>query len=127
MPTKSVQEWLQKADEDYKFAVDVFDHTAFYAPLCFHFQQAAEKYLKAFIVANDLRFRPIHDLMELLAICRKKQPKIAVLDESCSFLNPFYIESRYPVNWPTHYDKQTVKQAKQHCTTIRDWIKSNLK
>lgn len=43
-----VREWLHKADEDFRFAeANLREESEFYAQLCFHFQQAAEKYLKA--------------------------------------------------------------------------------
>ena len=42
---KVVQEWLQKADEDLGFAASIIEDSPFYAQICFHFQQAAEKYL----------------------------------------------------------------------------------
>lgn len=49
-----INEWLVKAQEDFGFASSVLDDSTYYAQICFHFQQAAEKYLKAFIVANEL-------------------------------------------------------------------------
>jgi len=53
-----IQEWIQKADEDFKFAlVNHEERKPFFAQICFHFQQAAEKYLKAYIVAHELDFR----------------------------------------------------------------------
>lgn len=52
-----VKEWINKADEDYGFASESIDNTDYFAQICFHFQQAAEKYLKAFIIANELEFR----------------------------------------------------------------------
>jgi HEPN domain-containing protein len=43
-----VEEWLAKAQEDYEFArINLEAQKPFYAQICFHFQQAAEKYLKA--------------------------------------------------------------------------------
>jgi len=68
---KIVQEWLEKAENDYKFASINLGNTfsKFFAQVCFHFQQVAEKYLKAYIVANELPFRKIHDLVELMQIC----------------------------------------------------------
>jgi HEPN domain-containing protein len=42
-----INEWLKKADEDFGFAVSVIEDSTFYAQICFHFHQAAEKYLKS--------------------------------------------------------------------------------
>jgi len=71
MLPKIAKEWIEKAEEDYGFACLSTEYTDYFAQVCFHFQQAAEKYLKAFIVANKLDFRPVHNLLELLTICRR--------------------------------------------------------
>jgi len=43
-----VREWLAKADEDFEFARANFEEgEPFFAQICFHFQQAVEKYLKS--------------------------------------------------------------------------------
>jgi len=44
-----VQEWLNRADEDFGCADSVIEESPYFAQICFHFQQAAEKYLKAYI------------------------------------------------------------------------------
>ena len=44
-----INEWIAKADEDFEFAkINLEEEKSFYAPICFHFQQAAEKYFKAY-------------------------------------------------------------------------------
>jgi HEPN domain-containing protein len=68
-----VTEWISKGEEDYNFArTNLEEGKNFFAQICFHFQQAAEKYLKAFIIASDLEFRRIHDLGLLLKVCSAK-------------------------------------------------------
>jgi HEPN domain-containing protein len=122
-----VNEWLKKADEDLEFAVSVIDVSTFYAQICFHFHQAAEKYLKAFIVAYDLDFKKIHDLPVLLKSCIVKEPKAGTLREDCKFLNRFYIDTRYPVHWPTQYTKEEALKAKRAAEHIRNTVKTSLK
>lgn len=60
---KVIKEWLNKADEDIGFALKNLEDKSntFYSQICFHFQQSAEKYLKAYIVAYELQFKKIHD------------------------------------------------------------------
>ena len=56
-----VNEWLKKADENFAFAESSLrGGSEFYAQICFHFQQAAEKYLKAFIIFRQLPFNREH-------------------------------------------------------------------
>jgi len=120
------KEWIDKAEEDYGFACAGIEYTDYFPQICFHFQQAAEKYLKAFIFAKGLEFRAVHNLLELLEICKQHNPGVEELREACRFLNPFYIDTRYPVHWPAHYDKDTAVKAKEMTTNIRDWIKKTL-
>ncbi|MFQ5771127.1 MAG: HEPN domain-containing protein [bacterium] len=120
------REWIEKAEEDYGFACASIASMNYFAQVCFHFQQAAEKYLKAFIVSNKLEFRAVHNLLELLEICKQKEPGIEELEQACRFLNPFYIDTRYPVHWPSQYDKDTAIEAKEETCKIRDWVKKYL-
>ncbi len=126
-PNKIAQEWLEKADEDFGFASVSIDSNSYFSQICFHFQQAAEKYLKTFIVANELQFRPVHNLLELLDACKQEDLISEELEEACHYLNPFYIDTRYPVHWPTHYDKQTAIQAQDAALIIQKWVKANFK
>jgi len=45
---KIIDEWLNKADEDFNFASTVMKNGIYVSQICFHFQQAAEKYLKTY-------------------------------------------------------------------------------
>jgi len=73
-----------------------------------------------------LEFRPVHNLLELLEICRQNNPNLEELRQACRFLNPFYIDTRYPVHWPAHYDKDTAVKAKEMAANIKNWIKKTL-
>jgi HEPN domain-containing protein len=119
-----IEEWLNKAEEEYEFASSIMEDTTFYSQLCFHFHQAAEKYLKTYIIANDLEFKKIHDLMVLLKICLSKNKEFEKLRNSCKFINRFYIETRYPVHWPTSFTKDEVIRASGHAGEIRKLIRS---
>jgi len=126
MPPEIVKEWLEKAEQDFEFACSCIEDTSYFAQICFHFQQAAEKYLKAFIIANKLQFRPVHNLLELLEICKQIEADVEKLRQACQFLNPFYIDTRYPVHWPTQYDKDTADKAKQTTDQIRNWVVNSI-
>jgi len=70
-----IKEWISKADEDFEFALsNLNEGKRFFSQICFHFQQASEKYLKSFIIAKELEFRKIHDLPLLLKICSARGP-----------------------------------------------------
>ncbi len=125
---KVVYEWLNKAGEDFNFAdANLSEGSNFYAQICFHFHQAAEKYLKAFIIAYDLEFEKIHNLINLLKICGKQESSLLSLLEECELLNPFYIETRYPVHWPSNYTREKTLKAREAAKQIAEKIKEALK
>ena len=122
-----VVEWFKKVDEDFNFANSVIEDSSFYAQICFHFHQAAEKYLKTYIIAFDLEFKKIHDLPVLLQVCTVIDPKLQSIIDDTKFLNRFYIDTRYPVHWPTSYTKEEALKAKKASENIRNTIKDALK
>ncbi len=122
-----VTEWMHKADEDFLFAeVNFVEGREFYAQICYHFQQAAEKYLKAYIIGKGLAFEKVHDLVHLLKTCSAIAPAFEELREDCILLNAPYIESRYPVHWPTNYTKETAAQARAAASNIARTVRHEL-
>ena len=98
----------------------------FFAQICFHFHQAAEKYLKSFVVARDLEFRKIHDLSVLLAICSASDPSFEALHGDCEYLAAFYIDTRYPVHWPTKFSSEETRHAFEAAARIRSFVQAKL-
>jgi len=124
---KIVREWLSKASEDLQFAgLNLEEGRNFFPQICFHLQQSAEKFLKAFIIAHDLEFRKIHDLQTLLKICESKEPALRQLQPDCDFLSPFYVDARYPLHWPTHFSPEETQKAFQAAQRIRSLIEEKL-
>ena len=122
-----VREWLSKADEDFGFAkINLEEDNKFYSQICFHFQQATEKYLKAYIAAYDLEFEKIHNLIALLKICGKKDASLLSLMEQCELLNTAYIDTRYPVHWPTDYSKEKTQRMQESASKVASAIKEIL-
>lgn len=122
-----INEWIAKADEDFEFAkINLEEEKPFYAQICFHFQQAVEKYLKAYIIANGLEFRKVHDLPLLLKQCCRKAPAFKNYADDCEFLATFYIEARYPVHWPVHLSKKEAEKAYSAAEKIRLFLKKKL-
>jgi len=122
-----IKEWLGKADDDFLFAeANLREGSEFHAQLCFHFQQAAEKYLKAYIIGKGLPFDRVHDLVHLLKTCATHAPGFSELKEECIFLNTAYIETRYPVHWPTEYTRETAVEAHDAAEKIARMVREGL-
>jgi HEPN domain-containing protein len=119
-----VREWLVKADEDFEFASVILAEGKPFSPqICFHFQQAAEKYLKACTILYDLEFRKTHDLtliLKNLLVCNQGFEKFR---EDVEFLSVFYIDTRYPVHWPVSYSRDEAQKAREAASRIREFVR----
>lgn len=122
----AVQQWLQKADDDFKFAEYTLRDTEYYSYACFHFQQAAEKYLKAFIIAKELPFTKTHILAALLKTCKESGYQFDSLLDAANFLDGCYIDTRYPVHLPSGYDKGKTLKANDAADKVRSAVMSAL-
>ena len=89
--------WTEKAEHD---LLNIENNlTAERVPwdtVCFHAQQAGEKYLKAFLVYHGLTPPYIHELLPLLAQCRNTDPDLGVSEEDCRNLSRYAVAARYP-------------------------------
>lgn len=93
--------WLRKAESDLAAAAALIDSGAALDAACFHCQQAAEKSLKAWLIAGREDFPLVHDLNKLLRLCGATEPGFNQLAEDAAELNPFAVEMRYDVEfWP---------------------------
>ena len=58
----------------------------------------------------------------------QQDAQFSKLTEECEFLIDFYIDTRYPVHWPTTstYTEDEVKRTKESVDTIRGFVKEKL-
>jgi HEPN domain-containing protein len=105
------KEWVEKAEDDFYSAELLLRAGEHPMPgnSCFHSQQCGEKYLKAFLVENNIDFPRSHQLMVLLELC-------AGLD--VSFLGISQLCRRWKVTlWPfvIRASALTLAQPKKPC------------
>ena len=90
-------EWLTKAEEDYSVATGLLRRRKVPADsICFHSQQAAEKFLKAVLQEQGIRFGKTHDLEGLLRLCTTPFPQLTLLVSDAQLLNDYAVRYRYP-------------------------------
>jgi HEPN domain-containing protein len=69
--------------------------------ICFASQQSAEKYLKAFLVGNNVRFSKTHILVrELLPLGEGKDSEFKYLAPHLAVIDPYVGAFRYPGDEP---------------------------
>lgn len=91
--------WLDKAENDLRNVEIILASQAEPLPLdtaCFHCQQAAEKFIKAFLVLHGKSFPFTHNLADLVAICMQVDMSFAAIQRKAETLTPFAVEIRYP-------------------------------
>ena len=117
MPDSNVlQEWIDRAEADYFDAVQILRRRTHpsAASVCFHCQQAAEKYLKAFLLKTRGTFQHTHKLEELNLQCVQADGSFLLIQEWLIPLTPYAIKGRYPEEVITMEDaKEAVALAKQ--------------
>jgi HEPN domain-containing protein len=121
-----VRQWLAKADEDLNAAKALLAlGTAFFATIGFHCQQAAEKYLKAFLTWRQIEFPKTHDLNLLLGLISTAAPSLAESLEDIAELTVYGVEIRYPGDIP-EITKEDAAEAVQLAERVRESIKGAL-
>jgi len=89
--------WFLKADHDLGTAKITYAHIPkFMDTVCYHCQQAVEKYLKAYLIYLKIEFRFTHDLLYLLDLITKKDLFSTSDYDKAAFLQDFAVEIRYP-------------------------------
>ena len=93
-----INRWIQKAESDLKTArilIGIKDSPT--ETICFHSQQAVEKFLKSYLTFVDKKAGKIHDIATLLELCIEKDKDFGNLDvEGLEDLTFYAVDVRYP-------------------------------
>jgi len=91
-------EWVDKVEGDYLTANREYRvrKAPNYDAVCFHAQQASEKYLKAVLQENAKSIPRIHSLVELLALVSKIDPSYLMVQVDLNIMETYAVQFRYP-------------------------------
>ena len=93
--------------------------------IAFHCQQAAEKYLKGFLLFLDLPFKRQHSLSYLLGLLSQKIEISVDLYDNASELEDFAVEIRYP-DTSVDLSDDEIQQAFKIAKLIRAYVLSQM-
>jgi HEPN domain-containing protein len=93
--------------------------------VCFHAQQAAEKLLKALLVARGEVVPRTHDLSALLGRCQAAGFDVASISDDCQRLQPYAVLTRYPGS-PFEPDADEGRLAASAAARIMDVVRDLL-
>lgn len=96
MMNENVKQWIIKAESDITIAgKDLKTDTPVTDAICFHAQQAAEKYLKAYLVFKDIEPEKTHKIERLVLTCMTLDATFSAL-KNADILTEYAVEFRYP-------------------------------
>ena len=95
-----------------------------YFAVAFHAQQAAEKFLKAFLVRHQIPFRKTHDIQELLGLAASVTAELKAELVSAAMLTPFGVDFRYPGEQVA--DLRTAQEAVEESQRVRNVVRKQL-
>lgn len=92
------EEWIFKAESDFILAQRAIADGEMPLPdgACFHAQQCAEKYLKAFLQERQVEFPRRHELIPLLELCLPLDAAFERLRQFLVELESYAVAVRYP-------------------------------
>ena len=83
--------------------------------ICYHAQQAVEKFLKAYLIWFDIEFPKTHVLENLIELLREMDSNVENWKESAAMLSAYAVEIRYPgFDVPTKNDTQKAVTFADH-------------
>lgn len=120
------REWVSKAEADFKTAsllLKAGDPYLFQT--AFHAQQSAEKYIKAFLVWQQIEFPKTHDIAKLIALGAEVVSDLTEILAEANTLTPFGVDYRYPGDYP-ELTAGDAEVALVLATLVRDQIRERL-
>ncbi len=96
-----IKAWLDKAGTDLGAARLLLPHGERFYDICgFHAQQAAEKFLKAFLIYHDIEPPPTHHIRRILSVVSAIDATLAGSVREADDPTPYAVQARYPGGSP---------------------------
>jgi HEPN domain-containing protein len=94
---KLTAEWVKKAEDDFRVAQRLLrGRVQFPDQICFHCQQAIEKYLKAMLQEAGVPFPKTHDILQLIDLLIPIDRTLRRLRRGSRRLTRYAVDYRYP-------------------------------
>jgi uncharacterized protein len=119
-PTDLAWELFDKGDSDMISARLILKSEGPYDTVCFHAQQAAEKYLKGFLALHGFEYKKTHELNELVVRCQTVQAFPELVGINFKDFSSYATVARYEGGfWP---GRQEAQQAFELASKIKSAI-----
>ena len=121
MDKELVAEWFKFADADIDTVLLLKEMRPQHREIiCYHCEQAVEKYLKGFLLSKGQIPPKIHDLTYLCNLCVEQNQDFSNILPQCSYLKQFGVQPRYPKEMDI--TDANVEKAIIHALEVRDFM-----
>ncbi|MEK6767111.1 MAG: HEPN domain-containing protein [Planctomycetota bacterium] len=120
----SPESWLQYANSDLELARVSKPQNVLFETLCFHAQQAAEKAIKALLIAKEITFPKTHSIRMLLDLLPPEVKQPPEVQES-AILTDYAVISRYPGDLEA-IDEEEYQRAVNLEKSVVEWAESHI-
>ena len=121
----SPQDWLRHARSDLALARGRKSELILSEHLCFHAQQAAEKAIKAVLLANQVALPRSHDIGHLLTLLPATVAQSAAV-RTAGVLTKYAVQARYPADWDV-IEPADHAQAVKLATAVLRWATTHVR
>lgn len=123
MPDKFANylKWFQKAEEDELSIKAILKEGGAPSTAAFLSQQMAEKYLKGLLVFYQKPYTKVHDLLGLETLLLEINQEIDEIHEELQNLNRYYIEARYPGDYPI-ISLEEAEEAYNSAKNVKEFV-----
>ncbi|MDT8300017.1 MAG: HEPN domain-containing protein [Sedimentisphaerales bacterium] len=115
----SPADWLRYSRSDLELARTIRTAEVMFEVLCFHAQQAAEKALKAVLIAKDVPPPKTHNIRTLLDLLPEEIIVPEEIEDAAS-LSDYAVTSRYPGDFEP-VNEEEYKEAVRLAATVVLW------
>jgi HEPN domain-containing protein len=122
MKEKNFKEWIKKAEKDLiaaKHLLSIKPNPP-YDIICFHAQQCAEKYIKAFLIYKEIEFEKTHDLGKLVGLASINDESFIEIIDIAEKLTDYAVDVRYPA--PEEITEEEAKEAIKIAEEIKEFV-----
>lgn len=125
--SKNAKKWLTSSKHDLDVAFLLFRDGGFTDTVCYFCHQTAEKGLKTLLIANNIfDFPHTHRLKNLLKQSACFNPQLKEFEKNVKQLDKYYIETKYPPDFPVVYSPEETQKAIDMATKLYEFIEKQI-
>jgi HEPN domain-containing protein len=121
----SAKNWIRRSKSNLIRAKMPKPPEVFYEDLCYDAQQCVEKSIKGLLSFNNVKFRYVHDIGELLKTLKENGVNYPEEFNKAVILTGYAVETRYPV-MSEAVTEEEYQEALQIAEQVYTWVEQEI-